>query len=419
MSESSPPQRLAHLLTVLALGAFAAFGAWRIVSLSLAEHHATKGDLESAAQALEWVPAHPRASEIVARGLLESDPARAADVLRAALPANPVRGMSYALLGAALNAQEQAEAAGTALDAAVRLAPALVNVRLIAAADALARNDLPALLQHWGVAASRRTALHGEIFPALAALVANPQTHPAFRQLLETKQPWWPAFVRFAADRQESPAPMLAAYELSLDSPANRLEGKQLNPVIGRLQRDRLWLDARLAWMNTLAPEQLDGMGNIFNGDFERPISDVGYDWQRSRANHIVVDTAPTAGAGGNQALFVLFRGPRVRFQHLQQYLSLPAGRYVLRGRARMDELIASRGLVWNLSCLGQTERPLARSEPFVGRSPWRPFEMPVSIPADDCPAQRLQLQLDGRVALDFDARGQAWFDDIRIEPAD
>lgn len=417
MSESSPSHRLPRLITFLALGVFAAFGAWRIVSLNLAEHYASKGDVASAEQALEWIPGHPRASEIVARGMLESDPAQAVETLRAALPANPVRGMSYALLGAALNAQGQQEAASAALAPAVRLAPALVNVRLIAAGDALARNDLPALLQHWSVAASRRGALHAEIFPALAALVTNPETHPAFRQLLEAKQPWWPSFVRFAADKQESLAPMLAAYELSLDSPANRLEGKQLNPVIGRLQRDKLWLDARLAWMDTLAPEQLEGMANVFNGDFEQPISDVGYDWQRSRANQIVVDTAPTAGAGGNQALYVLFRGPRVRFQHLQQYLSLPPGTYVLRGRARLDDLQTTRGLVWNLNCIGKTERSIARSEPFAGRSPWRSFEVPVSIPTDDCPAQRLRLQLDGRVALDFDARGQAWFDDIRIEP--
>lgn len=419
MSEYSPPHRLRRLITIAALAALAAFGAWRIVSLNLAEHYAARGDVESAGRALEWVPGHPRASEIVARSLLASEPAKAAELLRTALPANPMRGMTYALLGAAHNAQGRHEAAGAALEAAVRLAPELVSVRLIAAADALARNDLPALLQHWSVALSRRTALHNEIFPALAALVANPETHPAFRQLLDKRVPWWPAFVRFAADRQESPAPMLAAYELSLDSPANRLEGKQLNPVITRLQRDKLWLDARLAWMDTLAPERLEGMGNIFNGDFEQPISDVGYDWQRSRASHIVIDTAPTAGAGGDRALFVLFRGPRVRFQHLQQYLSLPPGRYTLRGRARLDDLQTTRGLTWNLSCIGQTERPIARSEPFVGRSPWRSFEMPVSVPPDDCPAQRLRLQLDGRVALDFDARGQAWFDDLRIDPLD
>jgi hypothetical protein len=418
MTTSSTPRRRAPILLTIVLGAGLAFAAWRIVALNLADHYADQRDAVFAERARGWIPGHPRAAETLARELFDADPAAAMRLLQAALPANPIRGMTYAMLGAASSHRGDMQQASDAIDAAAHFAPAQVNVRLIAAGHALAQNDLDALLRHWSAALARRGSLGATIYPDLLRLVVHPANRPAFAALLEDRISWWPAFASFAASKAETLAPVMAIYDLSRASTENTLTGRSLNPILARLQREKLWLDARLAWMDSLSPEQLDGMGNVFNGNFEAPISDVGFDWLRGRAGHVVIDTAPTAGAGGNLALYVLFRGPRVRFQHLQQILSLPAGDFVLRGRARSDDLATNRGLVWSVTCLGSPERQLATTEPVAGRAPWRNFQAPFSVPATDCPAQRLRLQLDARVALDLDARGQAWFDDIEIVPA-
>jgi hypothetical protein len=100
----------------------------------------------------------------------------------------------------------------------------------------------------------------------------------------------------------------------------------------------------------------------------------------------------------------------------LSQLLALPAGEYTLRGRVRADGLEASPGLIWAITCRGKKEYRIGQTGHFSGRSVWRAFETRFSVPAENCPAQILRLQLDGRVALDFEAKGSIWFDDIRIE---
>ena len=57
----------------------------------------------------------------------------------------------------------------------------------------------------------------------------------------------------------------------------------------------------------------------------------------------------------------------------------------------------------------------LAESEPFVGSDEWRSFAVDFVVPDRECPAQLLRLELDGRVELDFEALGGAWFDDLAI----
>lgn len=420
-STTLPAQRLTlrSVLKWLVFAAVAGFIAWRIVAINMADYFASRGDPASAERALMFIARHPDALEILARDRMADDPAAAVAYLQESLKANPIRGMTYALLGAAWDRLGETDKASRAIEAAVKLAPAQVDVHLIAAAHYLARNDVDGLLRHWSVGLTRRGSLAAEIYPSLLSLLDNPAHRPAFARLLQKPVAWWSNFVAFAANKAEKITLATAAYELSLQSAANPLKPYALGAVLSRLQRDNLWLDARLAWLDSLPHEQLDGLPEVFNGGFEQPLSGIGFDWVARKAGHIVIDTAPTAGASGDKALYVLFRGPRVRFAHLHQYLALQPGNYLLRGRGRADDLQTNRGLMWTLACVGgPREKQIAATEPVVGRTPWKKFEVAFSVPAADCPAQRLRLQLDGKVALDFDASGQAWFDDLEVLPA-
>jgi hypothetical protein len=120
----------------------------------------------------------------------------------------------------------------------------------------------------------------------------------------------------------------------------------------------------------------------------------------------------------GNRALRVLFHDRRVPFQHVSQTLLLRPGRYQLYGRARLENLRAAMGLVWNLSCI-ESNAPLGKSEHLLGSSGWRKFGFAFVVPEANCGAQLLRLVLDARIAAEQQVVGEAWFDDMQIQRLD
>ena len=85
-------------------------------------------------------------------------------------------------------------------------------------------------------------------------------------------------------------------------------------------------------------------------------------------------------------------------------------------------------GLQWGLYCLaeaGTVERQLARSDRYLGSTPWEGFQEDFAVPKD-CPVQLLRLELanprrdattPGNVAARL--RGSLWFDDFRVRLLD
>ena len=84
----------------------------------------------------------------------------------------------------------------------------------------------------------------------------------------------------------------------------------------GCLQRDNRWADAYQAWLNSLPPAQRQRIGYIYNGRFEWPLSDVGFDWTTPAQEGVDVRVLAGEGNSGRAALRVQFRkklckGPR------------------------------------------------------------------------------------------------------------
>jgi hypothetical protein len=188
-----------------------------------------------------------------------------------------------------------------------------------------------------------------------------------------------------------------------------------LRAYLNRLQKEGAWLEAWFVWLNSLSKEQIGKMGYLYNGSFEAPFSNLGFDWIVQKNPAVSLDTASTYGTSGERALRVSFRGLRVQFQHLHQYLMLPPGDYTLQGSARSDKLQAAQGMQWALYCVGKNE-PLAVSDRFRGSEPWTRFHTKFSIPPTGCPAQMLRLELAGVIQLDFDAIGTIWYDNLAVE---
>lgn len=390
--------------------------AWRVVTLGLADHYLSVDEPE---RALDLRPDHFAALERLAVASFDSDPTQSRQLLERILLANPVRGIDYARLGVLLDRAGHAEDAAVAMANAVRLAPAQVSTRLMAGAFAIEQNDVIGALQNLSVAMTRRPALREKFYPALLQLANHQGNLEAFRTLIsDAELPWWPGFVAYGANKADQLDVVMRLFELSQSSSFNALHGRYFDAVLRRLQREGLWLDARLAWMDSLPEDQLKGMMNLFNGSFEDPISDVGFDWVRQKAGYLLVERRPTAAVDGQYALSILFRGPRVQYRHLSQFVMLPKGNWVLQGYVRSEDFETEYGLTWTVSCVGPPEREIGRTGAFKGTAAWRDFLLRFTVPDVDCPVQIVRLQLEGRVALDFEARGEVWLDAMSIKPS-
>jgi len=387
--------------------------AWRIVAIGMSDHF-TQAGAPDAAAALQWRSSHPDA--LFAQGLqiAQQDPDQAIAYLEQAIRENPADGRSYVLLGRIWEVRDDLAKADKAMEAAGQMAPQRTDVQAEVAAYWMRRSNLTRALQHWDVVLAFRHDLRAKLFPDMLRLAEDPRNLPAFARLIESAVTWWPAFIEYAASNAIRLDTLRALFHLQ-DKTANKATGPAMRAYLARLEKEGHWTEAYFVWLNSLPKEQLVRVDNLFNGGFEQPLSNLGFDWIHEPADHVLIEPAVTYGCTGNRALHVVFRGSRARFRHLHQSILLPPGTYILRGRARPESLETSQGVEWAVHCQGK-EEALGRSERFLGSDHWRHFAFRFEVPPQGCEVQELRLELAGRVALDYEARGGIWFDDLGIE---
>jgi tetratricopeptide (TPR) repeat protein len=386
--------------------------AWRVVTLGMADHQAE--ELKNPAAALNRDAHHPGAN--LALGLREhaQNPDAARAHLQAAIAANPAEGRTYAALGRLLETRGEMDRARTAMETAARLSPQRSDVQQEVAAYWMRQGNLDRALQHWNTVLRHRPDLHAQILPELLQLAAAPVHHAAFMSLLKQPVPWWPAFFMAATRQAPTADTVRVLFNLQQGGP-NAASPDMLRAYLGRLQKEGAWLEAWFVWLNSLSKEQIGKLGHLYNGGFEVPLTNLGFDWIVQKHPAVSLDTASTYDTSGERALRVSFRGLRIKFEHLHQYLMLPPGDFTLQGRVRPDNLQAPQGMQWALYCVG-SDTPLAVSDRVRGSEPWTRFRTAFSIPPVGCPVQMLRLELAGTIRLDFDAIGTVWYDNLAIE---
>ncbi|QBQ55979.1 hypothetical protein [Nitrosococcus wardiae] len=390
---------------VLGIGALLA---WRILVLGMAEYYA----MEAPEKALAWDGRHPLALRNQAERLLESAPAQANRLLQQSLWQNPSDGRAYALLALLREKEGHEKAARQLMEQASALAPRQWPVQLEVAAFWLRQRRLDLAVQSWDVALQMRGALSKELFPALLKIAEYPSLRQALLPLARAVPPWWPAFFSYAAANAIQLETLRDLYNVEREAPPTEREREAF---VARLQREGRWMEAYFTWLNALDEPALQGLGNLFNGHFEQPLSGGGFGWRFNRPRGVEINPASTYGMEGDRALRVAFFGQRVRFQHLSQPLLLAPGTYRMEGNVRLDNLETARGLQWAVCCLAPTRQLLATSERFLGASLWRRFNFSFEVPKKECTVQLLRLELLGRAPADFEARGVAWFDTLAI----
>jgi hypothetical protein len=106
-----------------------------------------------------------------------------------------------------------------------------------------------------------------------------------------------------------------------------------------------------------------------------------------------------------------------VRFANVKQLMLLPACDYNFSGRVKTAELRTVRGLWWRLFCANASASTLANTELVSGTMPWTDFMVKFQVPATDCGALWLQLELPARIDPELRIEGQVWYRDLRITP--
>jgi len=402
------------LATWLLLGLGASLLAWRILVINLSDFFLQDDSTNAAAYALRWDDTHARGLFMMGLESAQKNPAESLRYLDTAVRRNPAEGRSYVIIGRIKENQGDLTAAEQAMMIASQMSPRRTDVQQEVSAFWMRRGNVVRAMEHLNVVLTFCDSPRPIVFPDLLRLAENPATRAAYVPLLQQPVTWWSQFFSYAAENAVQVETLRALFEMQAKGP-NTATADGLRAYLKRLQREGFWTESYFVWLNSLRKDQLGNIGNLFNGSFEEPISNLGFDWIVEPAGQVLAEAAPTYGTTGSKALRIIFRGPRVQYRHLSQHLVLEAGIYTLRGRARPESLDAVHGVQWSIYCLGQRE-PLASSERFTGTDQWRHFSTQFTVPNSGCPVQLARLELAGRATLDFEAKGTVWFDDMSIE---
>ncbi len=346
--------------------------------------------------------------------------------MRQRLARNPADATAILLLAIELERQGRRDEADAAMRAAVRLAPADPQSLLLVAGYFLrAGEEAQALATLRRAVDSSQAAVGDRVWPVFSAALGTGRHRRFFDAMARENPSWWPVFFRYACTRAPSAGAVQAVYAARVAADLATVDERHC--LIERLQQDGQWSGAYFVWLNGLPLEQRQRVGYVFNGGFELPLSNSGFDWRIPVQDGVVVSAEPGDGNTGTLALHVTFVNQRYAGPPIYQYLLLGPGRYRLEGRARSD-LNAWLGLQWGLYCQSgaRTEtKQLAHSQPFAGSTRWRAFGEEFAVPAN-CPAQMLRLELanpkqganaPGTVAIRL--KGKVWFDDVQVRIVD
>ncbi len=391
---------------------------WRIVVVNVSAMFALEAETTpaAAARAVAWDAANAEALVREADTLVERDPARAEDLARRALVANPASAHAWLVLARGAAAAGRTQAYADDLAHSAELEPQNAPTRLALADLALRQNDADAALVNLDAVIRARPAIAAELYPQLLAVLQTSPGETALRRVFAHGIPkWWPAFFAYASARAATSVVPLRLLDIRRNfDPSPAVVERQ--PIVARLAHEGEWQPAFLVWLNGLTPEQRRAAGNVYNGSFEAPFTGTTFDWRWPAHNGVEIEALPTFGTTGARALRIAFQGQLTTPRLIAQTLLLDPGyAYELRARYRLESLRTQFGVQWEISCGAEgSAQVLATGDRLVGTSDWREFAVNFAVPAD-CFPQQIALVLRGDAKLDLQATGLAWDDDLQI----
>jgi hypothetical protein len=352
----------------------------------------------------------------MARAVPHSAPPIAREVVRhwveQALAAQPRNARALRLLGQIAEHDGDEAKAARYMEAAAR-----TSIRESAAVYWMMRKtqedrDFDAALYYADALLRTRSQVLPVVMPLLGRMAEDPVAKDKLKRIIATNPPWrsqfFAALPRAVTDARTPLEFLLSAKE--------SITPNNLRDYLSVLIEHKFYELAYYAWLQFLEPRQLSNMGLLFNGSFETPPSGLPFDWLIPAGRGYTVDIAQRTDQSDQMALLLQFGPGRVEMSSIEQVLLLAPGTYRFEAQYR-GEIIGRRGLVWRLGCISAPATAVLGQSPMVTgiASDWRKIEFSFSVPAEDCRAQRLRLELDARMASEQLVSGFAWFDEVTV----
>src|SRR5262249_2474180 len=398
------------LLVLISLG-------WRIIAQTTAQSLARSHP----DTALTWVGDQPTAlSQLAQQELLdpEGDLDAARKWAQRALRSYPSGPRALTLLGLIAERKGDLKSA----DALIRISGARTwrdqtSQRWLFDRE-IRRGDYANALPHLDAILRMDYESRKDFFPVLAAVTsADPRAFQPLTALLATSPPWRASFLSELSVRLSNPARLAQLYA-ALRETDNPLTNEELRPYLNRLIKDVNFDQAYQTWHQTLPPKQPANKTYPFNRDFDLPVDGLPFNWNLEFTTGADIQIVSLVDSGRKPArgLRVQFSGARIDFA-VKQLMLMPAGEYTFAGRVKAEELRTSRGLWWHIFCANNPGKTPANTELVSGTLPWTDFTVKFQVPAADCKAQWLQLELPARIAPERQIEGQVWYQYLRIVP--
>jgi Tfp pilus assembly protein PilF len=371
--------------------------------------------------AISWVGDQPTALNQLAQQQLinrEGNLDSAREWAQRALRSNPSNARALTLLGLIAERNGDQKSA----DALMRIAGArtwndpMTNAWLYN--REIARGDYPNALPYLDAMLRMDfEAQKTQGFPMLVAYTNNPLALKALTTFLATSPPWRTWFLSELSARLSNQARLVQLFA-ALTETENPPTKEELRPYLDRLIKNGNFEQAYQTWRQTLQPEQREISPYPFNRDFEIAIDGAPFNWNLEAPRGAHVQIVASEDSGEKRALLVEFSGGRVDFANVKQLMMLPSGDYSFSGKVKTKDLRTSRGLWWHIFCASSSTVTLAHTELVSGTLPWTDFVVKFEVPATNCKAQWLQLELPARIGSEFSIEGQVWYRDLRILPS-
>jgi tetratricopeptide (TPR) repeat protein len=278
------------------------------------------------------------------------------------------------------------------------------------------RGDYPRALPHVDAILRIEPQSIKELFSTLAGFTTHPLAFKSLTTFLATSPPWRTEFLSELSAHLANKTRLVEIYA-ALNESENPPTNEELRPYLDRLIKDGNFEQAYQIWHKRLPAEQQANESYPFNRDFDIPGDGLPFSWNLEAIPGADIQIVSSINGDRKRALLVQFSGARVRFANVKQLMLLPAGDYIFRGRVKTEELRTSRGLWWHIFCAKDPAKTLATTELVSGTMAWTDFATKFQVPATDCRAQWLQLELPARIDPELRIEGEVWYQYLRITP--
>jgi hypothetical protein len=238
------------------------------------------------------------------------------------------------------------------------------------------------------------------------------------KTVLDGNPPWRDVFFAYLLSSMSdarTPLDFLLSLKTSPTPPTTKEIGGYLKFLIAHKFYDL----AYYTWLQFLPTDKLRNVGLLFNGDFEMTPSGLPFDWVIEPGSGVTIDIVPVASNYDSHALMVDFLYGRVDYHSVRELVLLPPGTYQFDGQYK-GKLIGPRGLKWRVTCADDEKTPIGESSMISGATPnWKQIKFIFTVPATNCRAQYVRLDLDARMASEQLVSGSVLVDRLHISRLD